>query len=234
MLDESERHLIDAVIGAVTSWAIHRRFFAGRNHATPQLVVWVDREMIQTVALPTSKFDIVVRVTGVDQTALSRRLERITQSLADGDVVALRLVGTVPDTPTMYSGSATITSAGREDAVRRLCTTFELAGMTLIRRETAPGGGVPFLHFEASGPLQLGLVASQIAASPGWLGQSRDGLSLRMWRTTGQQPFSEAATTPSQVPLPSLRRPMRPRHRRRQRGQLQQPIAQQRGGGVVA
>ncbi|HTX32882.1 MAG TPA: hypothetical protein VMD09_15970 [Solirubrobacteraceae bacterium] len=152
VLDESERHLIDAVIAAVTSWAIHRRFFAGSNQATPQLVVWVDREIVQTVALPTNKFDILVRVTGVDQAALSRRLERINQSLADGDVVVLQLVGTVPDMPTMYSGSATTTSAGREDAVRRLRATFELAGMTLIRRETAPGGDVPFLHFEASDP----------------------------------------------------------------------------------
>jgi len=151
VLDESERHLIDAVIGAVTSWAVHRRFFAGSNQATPQLVVWVERDIVRTVALPANKFDILVRATGLDQAALSRLLERINQSLPDDDVVVLQRVGTVPDMPTLYSGSARIMSAGREEAVRRLCATFELAGMALIRREAAPGGGVPFLHFEAAG-----------------------------------------------------------------------------------
>jgi hypothetical protein len=151
VLDESERHLVDAVIGAVISWAVHRRFFAGRDRAVPQLVVWVEREIVRVVPLPTQRFDILVRVTGLGADVVSRLVETINRSLPDGDLIVLQVVGTVPGTPTLFTGSATIDAAGQEDAVRRLVATFELAGMTLVRRRTTPGGGVPDLHFEPVG-----------------------------------------------------------------------------------
>jgi hypothetical protein len=54
VLDEAERHLIDVVISTVVSWAVHRRFFRGREATRPTVVIWIDGKVIRAVELPES------------------------------------------------------------------------------------------------------------------------------------------------------------------------------------
>jgi hypothetical protein len=52
VLDETERHLIDAVISAVMSWAVHRRFLRGREDIRPTVLIWIDGKLIRVEELP--------------------------------------------------------------------------------------------------------------------------------------------------------------------------------------
>jgi hypothetical protein len=52
VLDEAERHLIDAVIGVIVTWASQRHFFRGRQRAKPDVAIWIDDEIVRTVPLP--------------------------------------------------------------------------------------------------------------------------------------------------------------------------------------
>jgi hypothetical protein len=58
VLDEAERHAIDVVITAVTTWALHRIHFRGREGAQPVVVIWIGGEDVRTVPLPDPKRDI--------------------------------------------------------------------------------------------------------------------------------------------------------------------------------
>jgi hypothetical protein len=55
VLDEAERHLIDVVIDVVMAWALNRRFFRGRQRAKPDVVIWIDGEIVRTVPLPEAE-----------------------------------------------------------------------------------------------------------------------------------------------------------------------------------
>jgi hypothetical protein len=58
VLDETERHAIDVVIAAVTTWALQRLHFRGRERARPVVVIWVGQEDVREVPLPDPKRDI--------------------------------------------------------------------------------------------------------------------------------------------------------------------------------
>ena len=57
-LDEAERHAIDVVIAAVTTWALQRLHFRGRGSARPVVVIWVGHEDVREFPLPDPKRDI--------------------------------------------------------------------------------------------------------------------------------------------------------------------------------
>lgn len=52
VLDEAERHLIDTVLTVLTTWALHRRVFRGREGSKPMVVVWIDAEVVREAELP--------------------------------------------------------------------------------------------------------------------------------------------------------------------------------------
>lgn len=53
VLDEAERHAIDAAIDVLLAWALHRRYFRGWQQADPDAAVWTDGEIVRTVLLPS-------------------------------------------------------------------------------------------------------------------------------------------------------------------------------------
>jgi hypothetical protein len=59
VLDETERHLIDAVIDVVMTWAATRLFFRGRERAKPDVAIWIDGNIVRTVPLPERLFDLL-------------------------------------------------------------------------------------------------------------------------------------------------------------------------------
>jgi hypothetical protein len=84
VLDEGERHAIEVVITAVTTWAPHRLHFRGREKAQPVVVIWVGDEDVRTVPLPDPKRDIS-RIRNTEGWPAKPRLP-LVRRLDDGDI----------------------------------------------------------------------------------------------------------------------------------------------------
>ncbi|MHB8659324.1 MAG: hypothetical protein ACYC91_15495 [Solirubrobacteraceae bacterium] len=135
VLDESERHGIDVVITAVTTWAVQRLHFRRRSNARPVLVIWVGDEDVRTVPLPDPKRDIA-RIRNTDHWPAKPWLPLVR--LDDGDVEcafiydedvvsdeAIRLFGATPHSEqalmagTLVDGSQ-LPLIGEYDSLERL------------------------------------------------------------------------------------------------------------------
>jgi hypothetical protein len=57
VLEESERHLIDAILTVITTWALHRRVFRGRGESKPMVVIWINAEVVREAELPEADDD---------------------------------------------------------------------------------------------------------------------------------------------------------------------------------
>ena len=58
ILDETERHAIDAAIAVVATWALGRINFRGREGAEPTVIVWINDDDVRDVRLPDPRRDI--------------------------------------------------------------------------------------------------------------------------------------------------------------------------------
>jgi hypothetical protein len=146
VLDETERHLIDAVIDVVVAWAATRLFFRGRERTKPDVAIWIDGDIVRTVPLPGTRFDILLQVE-VASLAAGRDLERaLNQILPDGDGLKLTAAGEVSGLH-LQTGLAEVRGDSEGDAVATVCAAFGTQGMTVVRRERSPAGDAPLLAF---------------------------------------------------------------------------------------
>lgn len=147
VLDETERHLIDATIDVIIAWATTRLFFRGRERAKPDIAIWIDGDIVRTVPLPERRFDILLQVE-VASLSAGKKLERaLNEALPDGDGVRLTAAGEVTGVH-HQTGLAEIRGDTEEDAVATACDVFAAQQMVLIRRDRSPGGDAPLLAFE--------------------------------------------------------------------------------------
>jgi hypothetical protein len=146
VLDESERHLIDAVIDVVVAWAATRVFFRGRERAKPDVAIWIDGDIVRTVPLVERRFDVLLQVE-VASPAAGRELEHaLNDGLADGDGLKLTAAGEASGVH-HQTGLAEIRGAVEGDAVATVRDVFAAQGMALTRQDRSPGGGAPLLVF---------------------------------------------------------------------------------------
>jgi len=136
VLDEAERHAIDVVIAAVTTWALQRLHFRGRGSARPVVVIWVGHEDVGEFPLPDPKRDIA-RIRDTERWPARPWLPLVRHVddgdtdfglIYDEDVVAdeaIRLYGTTPQSEQALIGGTPIDGVqlpllGEYDSLERL------------------------------------------------------------------------------------------------------------------
>lgn len=110
----------------------------------------MDGDIIRTVPLPGSRFDILLQVE-VASVAAGRDLKRALNAvLPDGDGLKLNTAAGVTGVH-IETGLAEIREDGQEEAVSTVCAAFGTQDMALLRRERSPGGDAPLLVFAPTG-----------------------------------------------------------------------------------
>jgi len=146
VLEESERHMIDAVIDVLVAWAATRCFFRGRAGAKPHVVVWFDAEIVRTVPLPEKRFDVLLQVEVANLAAAKELEHAINEALPDGDGLKLTAAGDVAGVH-YQAGIAEVRAEVEQQAAATLQEAFGAQGLRLVRHDRWPGDDVPLLIF---------------------------------------------------------------------------------------